>query len=106
MLVSIADLDNGELGKTTDNSLGISVATSGENCGLVERSFPPLVVEGIRMLIPVFLSFPIAENQIIKITSGLSNKARIPGNGAIKYLDTHKCRGSLKSSLGSINPNL
>ena len=36
------------------------------------------------------------------ITSGLTNKARLPGNGARKYLDAHRYRGSLKSSMGSI----
>ncbi len=36
------------------------------------------------------------------ITSGLTNKARLPGNGARKYLDALKCKGSLKSSMGSI----
>jgi hypothetical protein len=36
------------------------------------------------------------------ITSGLTNKAKFPGNGARKYLDTLKYRGSLKSSMGSI----
>jgi hypothetical protein len=36
------------------------------------------------------------------ITSGLTNKARLPGNGARKYLDAHKYRGLLKSSMGSI----
>ena len=36
------------------------------------------------------------------ITSGLTNKARFPGNGARKCLDAHKYRGSLKSLMGSI----
>jgi hypothetical protein len=36
------------------------------------------------------------------ITSGLTNKARFFGNGAIKFLDAHKYKGSLKSSMGSI----
>jgi hypothetical protein len=36
------------------------------------------------------------------IISGLTNKARFPGNGARKVLDAHKYRGSLKSLMGSI----
>jgi hypothetical protein len=36
------------------------------------------------------------------ITSGLTYKARFPGNGAKKVHDAHKYRGSLKSSMGSI----
>jgi hypothetical protein len=35
-------------------------------------------------------------------TSGLTNKARFPGNSARKVLDANKYRGSLKSSMGSI----
>jgi hypothetical protein len=36
------------------------------------------------------------------ITSGLTNKAMFPSNGARKVLDAHKYRGSLKSLLRSI----
>jgi hypothetical protein len=36
------------------------------------------------------------------ITSGLTNKARFPGNGVRKVLDAHKYRGSLKSLIESI----
>jgi hypothetical protein len=36
------------------------------------------------------------------ITSGLTNKARLPGNGARRVLDAHKYGGSLKSLIESI----
>ena len=39
------------------------------------------------------------------ITSGLTNKVRLPDNGARKCLDAHKYRGSLKSSMRSITQN-
>jgi hypothetical protein len=36
------------------------------------------------------------------ITSGITNKARLPGSGTRKVLDAHKYRGSLKSLMESI----
>jgi hypothetical protein len=36
------------------------------------------------------------------IVRGLTNKARLLGNGAIKCLDAHKYRGLLISSMGTI----
>jgi hypothetical protein len=79
--VGIDILDKGELSKATDFLLIVGVALAGKKLGLECKSVPLRVVEGM-------ISFAAI--------------ARLPDNGARKYLDTHKCRGSLKSLMGSI----
>jgi hypothetical protein len=64
------DIDKGEQGITIDDTLGTTVAiASRENYCLTGKFFLPRVVEGTSMLFLVFLSFPIAENQIRSIVN-------------------------------------